>query len=530
MLHLILALLTAVFTLGTASAAPLVQSDPLVKKAADRVTEVEKGEAALVAGDAPGANKLLNRLAWAEKRLGAVVQQGTAEWKAAKTRHDAVKAKIEKKKAAPKPAPKPGPAPPGKGPVKKPGTGAGGTPPPSTPPSTGKVDIQKLTILNDAVNQSYDNLKLLQFKHFLDANRVNGLRKEIEKFEAKLATYPAGDANVKIVTSNLKNLRSLYQLGVDRIEADRKTAPEITKRLDGMFDKYSTEKFSLLVEPPYNEVQLRAWAREVHDRLDVKLPADLAWIDSVSSNVVVGSNRFSSVRHNLTFSIQSNLEGAKRGVSERLDGEVHQGVEHAQRLLKLDPKDEQAITNYILGEGAFDENMVVLRTALFRVGMASILDEEMKRANPPSRKAQAQKIELGIGHLEELAKLTLSEVRMPKAASTDAELLKVAKETLALEKYEIEGWERLVINSERKEHQRREAWFEPGTVTSTISFYDYSWSQFQVTTAEKVGDEVWLFANTLKLYSSGDRTTPVGDWILSQRFKLTPILAENVDK
>ena len=39
---------------------------------------------------------------------------------------------------------------------------------------------------------------------------------------------------------------------------------------------------------------------------------------------------------------------------------------------------------------------------------------------------------------------------------------------------------------------------------------------------------MWLYANTLKRYESGDPTSKLGQWILSQRFPLTRILPENV--
>ena len=119
--------------------------------------------------------------------------------------------------------------------------------------------------------------------------------------------------------------------------------------------------------------------------------------------------------------------------------------------------------------------------------------------------------------------------KMPPANSTDAELKAIAEATLRRPEYQVHPWLRLVVNADKVRRERREATVRPGTVTTTIDVCHYVWEEFQVTTAEKVGDEVWLFANTLKLYSSGDSTTPIGRWILSTRFETTRILAENVD-
>lgn len=515
-----------------ASAGPISQAkDPMVQKALGRIAEVEAREAGLSAGDAKGAATLKNKLGWATKRLNAVVQQGTAEWKAAKKRHDAVLVKIDAKAKAP--APKPSTNPPKTPPAKTPpGSAPSGKPPTSNPPKPAPAppafDYEKLVALNKAVNQEFENTKLLQFKHFMDANRVNGMRKAVAKFRQQVAAYPAADANVKVVTSNIDNLENLVTMGTDRIVEDTKTAPEISARLDGLVAKYSDKNAPSRIEKPYTEAQVRAWARDLQYRLTVALPADLEWLQGVSGNVVVGSNRFGSVDSSLRVSVQRGLEGSRKHIVERLDGDAALGVEAAEWILETDPTDKNQVLQRVLGKGAFDENLLRLRDGEHAVQMASVIDEELARKDHPDRKAQTKTMQEAIKHLQGLVRLTLSEVRLPKAASTDAGLLKIAAETLGRDKYEVAGWKALVINSDVREEVRREAWFDPGTVRSTITFYDYKWKQFQVTTAEKVGEEYWLFSNTLKFYESGDRTTPVGEWILSSRMELTPILEENL--
>ena len=49
-------------------------------------------------------------------------------------------------------------------------------------------------------------------------------------------------------------------------------------------------------------------------------------------------------------------------------------------------------------------------------------------------------------------------------------------------------------------------------------------------TAEKVGDEVWIYHNLLKYFHSSDSVTPQDQWILSRRFQSTQILPENLKK
>lgn len=518
LLLLLLALLLAAPGVAHAS----IQKDPLVKKAVQRIGEVETAESSLPAGDAAAADALLKRLAWADKRLGAVVQQGTAEWKAAKARHDAVKTKIETKKASPAPRTPPKGTPPGKTPPK------GKTPPPPAPGGTPAYDHQKLVLLNQDVTREFNNTKILRLENFLDGNRVRGLQKAIAKFKQRLAAFPAADANVKVVAGNVESLESMVQGCLDRIAADREAAPAVTARLDTLFDRYGKKDFPATLEPPFREGQIRAWARELQRRRDVFLPEDLAWLETVRGNVVVGTNRVNSAISNLTVSVKRQLRESEDYVVQGMDGRARDGAEFAKWILETDPKDRNQVLSRVLGKGRFDENMTRLREASHFVDMARILDEELKRTGAPDRDAQDKGIARGIEQLKELARLTLSEVRMPKAASEDPKLLEIAAETLKRKDYEVGEWKRLVINAPLVEKSKREAWLDPGTVRSTITLYDYVWEQFQVTTVEEVDGELWLFANTLKRYSSGDSTTPVGRWILSRRFELTPILAENV--
>ena len=276
----------------------------------------------------------------------------------------------------------------------------------------------------------------------------------------------------------------------------------------------------------------------------VDIPRDLEWLQSVSGNTAVNQQKVRSLSSYLSTTWKRKIEEAEKGVRERIASDVGDGIASAEFILETDASDKNHVLQRVLGRGAFDENMRRLRDGVHAIQMArvfedatgrpAILGPEWSRLDPaqpverPDRDAQQKKVEAAIAHLESLVRVALDEVRMPKAASTDEELLAVARETLGLEKYEIAGWERLVINAPLRRVTRKEAWLRPGAAYATISFYDYTWDQFQVTTAEMVGDEVWLFSNLLKYYHSGDPTSPVGRWVLSKRFELTPILAKNV--
>ena len=97
-------------------------------------------------------------------------------------------------------------------------------------------------------------------------------------------------------------------------------------------------------------------------------------------------------------------------------------------------------------------------------------------------------------------------VRMPKAATKDSKLMKIAKETLASYDY-VGNIERMVINSDKvtRSEETSEIDFDDadvslsGTITlsGTKTTYFYEWEQFQVATAEPVGNKYFIFYNTL---------------------------------
>jgi hypothetical protein len=115
---------------------------------------------------------------------------------------------------------------------------------------------------------------------------------------------------------------------------------------------------------------------------------------------------------------------------------------------------------------------------------------------------------------------------------TDEKLIAIAKEVLANPNYkDINPALRLVINSQRvTRHEKKEAEIRPGTVSTTATIYEWQWDEFQVATAEKVGDETYVFYNTIKYFYKGAPTTPLDRWLLSGRFQGQKILAENIDK
>jgi hypothetical protein len=131
-------------------------------------------------------------------------------------------------------------------------------------------------------------------------------------------------------------------------------------------------------------------------------------------------------------------------------------------------------------------------------------------------------------HMKILATYSLDKMRMPKAATEDADMTTAAMQVLAADGITKDKLLRLVLSTEKTRREKKEGSITPGTVNATVEIYHYVWEQFQVATAEKEGDEVWIYYTTFKKFESGGMRTPLNRWILSGRFKSTPILEKNV--
>lgn len=492
-----------------------VAQDALTTKALERIEKVEGMLSSLEAGDSATAALYLNQLEWAGKRLNAVSDKDDSHWKAAHERYLALRTSIESR-------------------------GNAGAPPAA---ATG-VDIDALRQLNKEVGNAYENLKILSVKHLADESRVRGIRKELAGFKARIAEFPGSDENVALVAGNIANFEKLFDVGMAQLGQGEAESAGVERGLAALREKYESKNRPQNLSHPFDEPQIRAWAAEMRRWREVELPTDIAWLDRARANPAVNQQDVNSIRGWLTTSWTRNLDEVEKLVRERVASDVHEGQEVSEFVLETDPSDENQVLARILGKGAFDENMRWLENGRHAVAMARAYDEGMgspavmgptltdpsaPRPDVPDRAAQAATVERAIAHLKKAAVESLDAVRMPKAASTDRELTDIAEETLKNPDYEVNPWLRLVINADKTRKVRREAWISPGATYTTLSYYEYIWDEFQVTTAERVGDEVWLFANRLKRYESGDPTTPVGRWILSRRFELTPILAEHVD-
>ena len=115
-------------------------------------------------------------------------------------------------------------------------------------------------------------------------------------------------------------------------------------------------------------------------------------------------------------------------------------------------------------------------------------------------------------------------VTMLPADIGDEELAEIAKKTLAIEKYGVGQIERMIVNAKKVPRDRIQTRFFNNSLETVVR----KWDEYQVCTVEKEGDKYVVYFNTLQNFSRGPVTTPIGEWILSIRYKQGEIEPANL--
>lgn len=515
----------------TLAGQPLLAQDQLVKQALKKITSVEAEMPTLAAGDIRAANKLLADLKWASKRLKAAYKKNTTHWQGASKRLAAADKSIRATASA-------SAAPTGKPGATKPAPTSGSAPTTTAPASgtaSGPVigdQFAKLQQLQKEVRNGHYNLNLLNKTFMGDAYRVGSTKKELRKLQARLAEFPSGDKNVKIVAAGLKKFADQFAKWQSEYQADTSAAVDLKAQLDTIAAKYGSKAMPGAIYPPYEQDKLRIWASRTK-QLQSQLPADIAVVQKAANNAIIGK-RAKSMLHWVGRSVPDRLNGQVKQVQQVCNSTVTQSLAMAKSIREIKTDDNHAIVNRVLTEGALERSMKSLQDGMEAVDMAATLDLALKVQGAPDRTAQHKQFEDTIAVLRQLAKSSLSKVRMPKQIQLEAKqmakLTKIATETLARKKYGGHPIQQLVVTTKLSRKEKTEGDIR-GTVTgATITSYHYVWDEYRVVTAEKVGDDVWIYHNLLKYYHSSDSVTPQDQWIVSRRFQSTQILPENLPK
>lgn len=258
--------------------------------------------------------------------------------------------------------------------------------------------------------------------------------------------------------------------------------------------------------------------------------ADLATLDKLAA-AGIKDQRIDRLRTWAGAERQRQVDETLRVIAQANDAAIARALEAAQFHASTDPALQDHRANRLLGDGRRAAALAEFDRGLVAIDNAVPIDAALGRKDGPDRARQKQALAAARAGYEDKYRAAVGLVRVPPAGMSDEKLLAAARDVLADPKHGAQPAKRMVVNSKQVERkEKKEADINVGTVTTTATIYHWIWDEYQVVTVEAVGEEHFLFYNSLKFFQQGAPTTPTNRWVLADRFKGEPILAENIDR
>lgn len=365
----------------------------------------------------------------------------------------------------------------------------------------------------------------------LDDKEVAGFRTSIANNRTELAGYPGDVPSVAEEVRNLDAVAAKLEARLSDAKAKGAALGDVDAQLSAIDARIRDKP---VPSPQAFKPEAGAAAADALVRTLVAIKAesvaDLATLDKLTA-AGIKDQRIDRLRHWAGAERQRQVDETLRGIARTAEAQVERGLQAVAFHAATDPNQADHRANRLIGEGRRDAALAEFDGGIAAVAVAGAIDAALQRKDGPDRGAQAASLQAARVAYEEKVRIALGLVRMPAAGITDEKYLAIARETFANPSYGVTSPKRMVINSKQvARHEKKEAEIRPGTVTTTATIHHWIWDEFQVTTAEAVDGAHHLFVNTLKFFHQGAPTTPTGRWVLADRFKGEPILAENIEK
>jgi len=563
--------------------------DNHVKNALLDIERYEKQFAGKSSANASTVKRTLKLLTLTRQRLDGSTNQSHASWVEADKRYKALVTRLNQLVSGGGAASGQG-ASPDPGARKTPGpTGSGGRPKQMI--SQYRVRIKKIARDIESVT---DTLNKGGVKPFQDSGYVEKFEASAQRFRESIAKYAEfkDDPDVVAATAALGEFENMMTFGRAHAAKELAELGDVQGRLRATREQIRQLRRPATPQEPYEAGELGQWLTQL---ATVRPGAVQTYrpLPVIKQRAYLPDNRL-TVEQGGAYDLKDvdRLERSLIDLVNGIDAEVKAFGEHLERVVAgvkaglgyykgFDPADPSDQSKHFLSAGRADEiraqlakdRQTVAEAAQYaklisepsyqkRLALAKAVPAPAEaRAEPAAEKQTAAeaageaKVISDPVYRERVALLKEVEataalyeanyqearrlVRMPKAATQDAELTAIARKTLASYDY-VGEVKRLVINAE-KTHRTKETSEEKyddidvslsGTVTlsGTKTTYFYEWDQFQVATAEPVGDAYYVFYTTLKYFTSGATTTPLNKWIISARIQGCEIPEENIEK
>lgn len=389
-------------------------------------------------------------------------------------------------------------------------------------------------------------------KPFQDPAYVEKFVSAYKRYHQSLQKYAAfgDDPGVQHTTAELEKMKGMILFGKDQAKTALEELGDVQGRLLTLQTHLRSRRPPDAPGLPYTSDGISNWfkqAKLVRSQTVTEYPPlevirEKAWLPVTRGTVEQGApfdmQDVSRLMHSLQSNVQS-IDDTLKQLEANLEIQVEQIGHTLEWFNALDPADKQGMQMSFLGEGREAESLQRLNKE-FQIAEAAItFDKLLERKTLAQRESVRDSIEQAKTQYRVQREKALQLVRMPKPASTNSELIQIAKDTLANPNYETGDIIRIIINSDKVTRESESSQIDiddvdvglsgkvkmSGTQTTTR----YKWEQYQVATAEPVNDKFFIFYNTLKYYTAGGTTTPLNQWIRTGRIQGNEIPKKNIN-
>ena len=411
-------------------------------------------------------------------------------------------------------------------------------------------DVARLRKLQRDIEGATRTIDQGGVKPFQDPAYAQQQQALADRFRQQLSAYAefADHPDVQGVDAALQQFERLLAVGLAEGSKSGAGLGDVQGRLAAIYQRVKSPPAS--PPEPLTAESLEQWIGQL-ESIRQQAAADQAELAEIKATAHLPLTR-GTVEQGAAFDMQNvdsmlavidrnlrTLDASLQQLTANLDAQMRQTEKTLDFYDALDPADPEAQKNLFLGEGQMEKGLGALDAEIQRIEAAIALDRRLDRDTLDEREDLLERAqEIRADYIEKREE-ALQLVRMPEEATDDDDLREVAEEVLENPKYGVGEIQRLVLNTEKSHHRRESSEVEfddvevstsgdvtlTGTETTTI----YEWDEFQVATAEPVGDRFFIFYNTLRHFTSGASTTPLNRWVLSSRFQSTEILEENID-
>lgn len=524
-------------------------ADNQIKGALMDIERYEKQFGGATSANASSVNRTLKLLTLTRQRLDGSSNQSHESWKEADARYKALVSHLNNllnpgsASAGAAPAPQSAPSP--------------QTARPAAPSSSGpqqmisqyRVRIKKI---KRDIDSSFQIMDQGGVKPFQDPEYTAKFEQSAQRHAESIAKYAdyKDDPDVIAATESLTKYQNMIAFGKQHAAKEIAELGDVQATLKSINEQIRSLNQPDTPQPPYQEGQLTQWVTQLAQTRQKAVQIHQP-LPQIKQRAYLPVNQF-TVEQGAPYDLNDvdRLERSIVGLVNNIDDALTKFKDHLRIQIphikdtlsvyrEYDPTDRNDQSNHFLGVGSAEENRARLAEFKQNVSEMAQFTQLLKDPLYDESVALANEIQATIDQYEQNYQKAKELVRMPDAATKDSKLTTIAKETLA--NYDSVGTiNRMVINTEKvhRSMETSESQYDDvdvslsGTITlsGTKTTYFYEWDQFQVATAEPVGDKHYIFYNTLKYFTSGASTTPLNKWIMSGRIQGSEIPESNINK